>query len=77
MTQNVSIKPGTNDTKFFEIVVAHVNHMIREEASDDETFVREFCKKIGVQFYSKSIDVKKIANNNKIGLEEARKNCKI
>ena len=45
--------------------------MIREEASEDENFVRNFCKNIGVEFYSKSIDVKKIANNNKIGLEEA------
>ena len=55
----------------FEIVVAHVNHMIREEAGEDEKFVEEFCKKIDVQFFSKSIDVKKIANTNKIGLEEA------
>ena len=55
----------------FEIFVAHVNHMIREEAGEDEQFVKDFCKKIDVQFFSKSIDVKLIANNNKIGLEEA------
>ena len=55
----------------FEIVVAHINHMIREEAVEDEKFVKNFCKKINVQFFSKSIDVVKIANNNKIGLEEA------
>ena len=55
----------------FEIFVAHVNHMIREEAGEDEHFVKDFCKKIDVQFFSKSIDVKLIANNNKIGLEEA------
>lgn len=53
------------------LAVAHVNHMIREEASEDENFVKEYCEKIGVNFYSKSIDVKKLANNNKIGLEEA------
>lgn len=58
-------------TPLTELVVAHVNHMIREEASEDEEFVKNFCEKIGVQFFSKSIDVKKIANNNKIGLEEA------
>ena len=58
----------------FEIVVAHVNHLIREEAKDDEEFVRNFCKKIDVQFYSKSIDVQEIANNNKIGTEEAGRN---
>lgn len=60
----------------FDIIVAHVNHMIREEAKDDETFVREFCEKIDVPFYSKSIDVQKIANNNKIGTEEAGRNAR-
>lgn len=28
----------------FEIVVAHVNHMIRAEADGDEEFVRNYCK---------------------------------
>lgn len=60
----------------FNIVVAHVNHMIREEAVEDEKFVKEFCEKIGVEFYSKSIDVQKMANNNKIGLEEAGRNAR-
>lgn len=57
--------------KQISIVVAHVNHMIRAEAKEDEEFVKNFCEKIGIEFYSKSIDVKEIANNNKIGLEEA------
>lgn len=60
----------------FDIIVAHVNHMIREEAKEDEEFVKNFCKKIGVHFYSKSIDVQKIANNNKIGTEEAGRNAR-
>ena len=66
-----------NDKKLhmeFDIIVAHVNHMIREEAKDDEKFVEDFCKKIDVPFYSKSIDVQKIANTNKIGTEEAGRN---
>lgn len=60
----------------FDIIVAHVNHMIREEAKEDEKFVEDFCKKIDVPFYSKSIDVQKIANNNKIGTEEAGRNAR-
>lgn len=60
----------------FDIIVAHVNHMIREEAKDDEKFVEDFCKKIGVPFYAKSIDVQKMANNNKIGTEEAGRNAR-
>ena len=60
----------------FDIIVAHVNHMIREEAIDDQRFVENFCKKIGVSFYAKSIDVKKMANNMKIGTEEAGRNAR-
>lgn len=60
----------------FDIIVAHVNHMIREEAIDDQKFVENFCKKIGVSFYAKSIDVQKIANNKKIGTEEAGRNAR-
>lgn len=55
----------------FKIVVAHINHMIREEAISDMEFVKQYCKKYGIDFYSKSIDVQKLANNNKIGTEEA------
>ena len=55
----------------FEIVVAHVNHMIREEAEEDEKYVKKYCEEKQIEFYSKSIDVQKMANNNKIGVEEA------
>lgn len=55
----------------FEIVVCHVNHMIREEASEDERFVKNYCKEIGIECYIKRIDVKEYANINKIGTEEA------
>ena len=55
----------------FEISVAHVNHMIREEAKEDEEYVKEYCSQKNIHFYSKSIDVQKLANNNKVGTEEA------
>ena len=55
----------------FEIVVAHVNHLIRKEAAEDEVYVKNYCEKNQIEFYSKSIDVKEMANNNKIGTEEA------
>ena len=60
----------------FEIIVAHVNHMIREEAVLEEEFVKEFCQKIKVPFFAKRIDVVKFANNNKIGTEEAGRNIR-
>ena len=55
----------------FNIIVVHINHMIREEAIEDEKFVKDFCEKKKIDFFSKSIDVKKLANTNKIGIEEA------
>lgn len=54
-----------------ELIVAHINHMIREEATEDEQFVENFCKKNNIKCYIKRIDVPKYANNNKIGHEEA------
>ncbi len=58
------------------IIVAHINHMIREEAADDENYVRAFCAEKNIDFYSKSIDIQKIANNSKIGVEEAGRNAR-
>ena len=55
----------------FEIIVCHVNHCIREEASIDEKYVQNYCKKMGIKCYVKRIDVKKYANNKKQGTEEA------
>lgn len=60
-----------NENNNFEIIVAHVNHQIREEAVDDEKYVEEYCIKNQIKYYIKRIDVKEYANNNKIGLEEA------
>ena len=60
----------------FDFVVAHVNHMIREEAKEDEEYVKNYCIKNDIQFYTKSIDVQKIANTNKISTEEAGRNAR-
>lgn len=55
----------------FEIIVCHINHMIRKEAIDDEEYVKNICERYNVEFFSERIDVKKYAYNNKIGTEEA------
>jgi len=60
----------------FEIYVAHVNHMIREEANDDEKYVQTYCEKNNIQCYVKRIDVQQIANTKKIGTEEAGRNIR-
>ena len=55
----------------FEIVVCHLNHMIREEAEADSNYVLDYCNKNNIQCFIKKIDVKEYANKNKIGTEEA------
>lgn len=55
----------------FEIYVSHINHMIREEAIDDEKYVQEYCKKYNIECFVKRADVQKIASEKKIGTEEA------
>lgn len=55
----------------FDLIVAHINHMIREEAVEDEKYVQEYCEKNQIQYYIKKIDVNNISQINKIGTEEA------
>ncbi len=64
------------DEMNFNIIVAHINHLIRKEAVEDEKYVQEYCKKYNIECYIKRIDVQKIANNNKIGTEEAGRNAR-
>ena len=61
----------------FDIIVAHINHMIRgEDAIADEKYVEEYCKKNNIECYIKRINVLEIANANKIGTEEAGRNAR-
>ncbi len=55
----------------FEIIVAHVNHMIREEADSDEEFVRKYCEARAIAFEAKKLNIEKIAKSKKLGTEEA------
>lgn len=55
----------------FDIIVCHINHMIRAEATADEQYVENYCKKNDIPFFVKKVDVKKIAEANKQGTEEA------
>jgi len=54
----------------FEIIVAHINHGIRENAKNDEEYVKTYCEKIGVKFYCLHASVKELAEQKKMGLEE-------
>ena len=60
-----------NKSQFgIEVVAVNVDHQIREESGSDSKFVIDYCKQIGVSCYSFKIDVPRIANQKKLGLEE-------
>lgn len=59
-----------------KIYVAHVNHMLRENAIKDEEYVKEFCKKNNIEIFIKKANISEIAQKEKIGLEEAGRNVR-
>lgn len=51
-----------------KIIVAHLNHCLRKEAEKDQKFVQEQSKNL--IFETKKIDIKKLSEQTKTGLEE-------
>lgn len=60
----------------FNIVVAHINHMIRADADDDQKYVEQYCKNNNIPFYLKKEKVEILAKNQKISTEEAGRNLR-
>lgn len=55
-----------------KVLCAHFNHKLRgDEADRDENFTRNIAAKLGVEFVCASGDVRKYADENKLGTEEA------
>ncbi|NLP40601.1 MAG: tRNA lysidine(34) synthetase TilS [Veillonellaceae bacterium] len=55
----------------FQLVVAHVDHMIRgEQSAADAAFVADFCAEYNLPFYKTSIDVPQYAKASGRSLEE-------
>ena len=73
---NVLINIKKNKNLNFNIVVAHVNHMLRDEADEETQYVQEFCKMNNIECFVKKEDVRKLAKDNKIGTEEAGRNLR-
>lgn len=62
------------DIKLYPV---HINHMLRgQEALRDEQFVEDFCRSINIEPIIFKIDVAKLAQNDKISLEEAGRNAR-
>lgn len=55
-----------------DLAAVHFNHQLRgKEADADEKFAKEFCMKLGVEFFSAKLNVKKLAKERKLSIEEA------
>jgi len=55
-----------------ELLAVHFNHKLRNSESDkDEKFTIDFCEKLNVPIYTVDLDVKKVAKEDKISIEEA------
>ena len=53
-----------------EIFVAHINHMIREEADEETEYVKNYCKNKNIKCYVKKADVENLAKEQNLGTEE-------
>ncbi|MBQ8742564.1 MAG: tRNA lysidine(34) synthetase TilS [Clostridia bacterium] len=61
----------------FSLYALHVNHMIRgSEADRDEQFCIDLCRALDIPLKVERIDVPRLAESSKIGLEEAARSCR-
>ena len=61
---------GLKEKLGIEIVVAHVNHMLRDVADLETEYVQKFCKKLRIECYVKKADILEISKTQKKGTEE-------
>ncbi|MFO1094936.1 MAG: tRNA lysidine(34) synthetase TilS, partial [Planctomycetaceae bacterium] len=60
-----------------EPIAAHLNHQLRgEESTADANLVRELCQTHGVRFVEQISDIRRIAAEQCIGIEEAARNAR-
>ncbi len=55
----------------FSLAAAHCNFKLRhKESDDDERFCKELCERLGVNFFSRQIDARRMAKIHKTAIEE-------
>jgi len=55
----------------FNLIAAYLNHNIRTDFKEEETYVKNFCRKLKIQLVTENQDVPSISAKNKINLESA------
>ena len=58
------------------LYVVHVNHCIRDEAKEDANYVATLCEKLKIPYHIVSIDVHKMAKEQKLSIEEAGRDAR-
>lgn len=70
----LSCLPGYN----LRLIAAHLNHSLRGSESDaDEEFCRDLASSHAIPFESRRVDVKKLASENQLNLEDAGRRARI
>ena len=55
----------------FRVLVVHVNHGVRKQADRDAAYVEELCRKRGILYYLKKVNMSAYAKDNGLSPEEA------
>ena len=59
------------------LYAAHVNHCLRGEESDkDEEYVKEFCRALGIECFSRRIDINRLAEERGLSTESAAREAR-
>lgn len=73
----LTVLAGLREKMELKLYAVHVNHMIRgTEADADESYVAEYCKKLGIPCDCYHIDVPQLAKKQKLTEEEAGRNAR-
>lgn len=55
----------------YPVIVAHVNHLLRQESGSEEALVEYIAKTLHLPFYSTKVDVGTYSHSNKLSMEES------
>lgn len=72
----IAIRNDPKNNLDYKIHVAHINHMIRDDADRDVSYVIDFCSKYQIPYFIEKKDVLQLAKKAKIGTEEAGRNLR-
>lgn len=67
----LSVLQSLKESLGIQLIVAHINHGLRQEAIWEEEYVVSYCKANHIPCFVKKVQLEQIAKQQKIGTEEA------